>query len=52
MVLREIEAMNRQLIGRARPDGRVTRGSSTLKVPDFEAPSQAVSKLSDLAPKS
>jgi hypothetical protein len=50
-LLREIEAVNRQLIGRAKPDGRVTRGTSTLKVPGFQGPSQAVSKLSETAPK-
>jgi hypothetical protein len=50
-LLREIDAVNRQLIVRARPDGRVTRGTSTLKVPGFQGPSQAVSKLSETAPK-
>ena len=48
-MLREIEAVNQQLIGRARPDGRITRGTSTLKAPGFQAPSQAVSRLSDPA---
>ena len=50
-LIREIEAMNRQLLARAKPDGRITRGSSTLKVPGFQAPSQAVRKLSDPVPK-
>ncbi|MGP0069600.1 MAG: hypothetical protein ACLQGP_39120 [Isosphaeraceae bacterium] len=50
-MLREIEVVNQQLIGRARPDGRITRGTSTLKVPSFQSPSQAVSRLSDPAPK-
>jgi hypothetical protein len=46
-LIREIEAMNQQLVSRARPDDRITRGGSTLKVPGFQAPSQAVSKLGD-----
>ncbi len=48
-LLREIEAVNRQLIGRARPDGRITRGTSTLKVPGFQGPSQEVTRLSEPA---
>ena len=50
-LIREIEAMNQQLVSRAKPDGRITRGSSTLKVPGFQAPAQAVSKLGDSMPK-
>jgi hypothetical protein len=50
-LLREIEAINQQLRGRANPDGRIIRGTSAFKVPDFRAPSQAVSKLGDPAPK-
>ena len=49
-LLREIEAMNQQLSDRARPDGRIVRGDSTLLVPGFRGPAQAVRELRDSMP--
>ncbi len=51
-ILRDIEAFNQQLSDRANPDGRVVRGTSSLKAPAFRRTAEAVNRLRGLLPKS
>jgi hypothetical protein len=48
--LGEIEALNQELSDRANPDGRIVRGTSSLKAPAFRSPAEAVKAMRGLLP--